>query len=182
MTVIQTDALPAAGLVALNVAAWGCIHAGTGWYVHRLALSRLDHDGWLWRARAWERDGCLYERLGIRSWKDRLPEAGDVFAGGMSKRRLPPSDTGGLDRFAAETRRAELGHWLAAAAGPLFVLWNPLPIAAVMVGYGLLVNLPFIVIQRYNRLRVARITARRRARADRRAGPKPPSEPQPGPG
>lgn len=160
--------LSAPALVAVNVVAWGCFHAGTGVYVHRLPLRRLDHDTWLWRERGWEREGRVYERLGVRRWKDRLPEAGDLLRGGMSKRHLPAVDDGGLARYAAETRRAELGHWLAAAAGPLFLFWNTAPVAAVMVAYGLGVNLPFIVVQRYNRLRVARISERRAARADRR--------------
>ena len=46
------------------------------------------------------------------------------------------------------------------AGGPLFVLWNPPPIAAVMVAYGVLVNAPFIAIQRYNRARVSRVLRR----------------------
>lgn len=175
MTVIPTGNLPSAALVALNVAAWAGVHAGTGWYVHRLPLHRVERDTWLWRARGWELDGRVYERLAVRSWKDRLPEAGDLFAGGMSKRRLPSPAPEGLHRFAAETRRAELGHWLAAVAGPLFLLWNPPLIAAVMVVYGLAANLPFIAVQRYNRLRIARISARRDARAGRRVPPKGPT-------
>ena len=47
------------------------------------------------------------------------------------------------------------------AASPLFVLWNP-PIASVLlIGYGVVANLPFIVIQRYNRQRVTRVLAAR---------------------
>lgn len=151
-----------AGPVALtlNVVAWGCAHASTGWYVHRLPQRRLDHDGWLWRQRSWERGGQRYEGLGIRRWKDRLPEAGALFAGGMSKRHLPSIDTAGLDRFAVETRRAELGHWLCAAAIPIFAIWNPPAIFAVMVLYGLGVNLPFIAVQRFNRIRIERIVQR----------------------
>lgn len=155
-------------LVAVDIVAWGCAHAGTGWYVHRLPRSRLDRDNWLWKARRWERGGRIYERVRIRRWKDRLPEAGALFPGGVTKRRLPATDAGGLAIYAQETRRAELGHWLAAAAGPLFALWNPLPIAAVMVVYGLAVNLPFVAIQRYNRQRIDRIIAARSARAGRR--------------
>jgi glycosyl-4,4'-diaponeurosporenoate acyltransferase len=63
--------------------------------------------------------------------------------------------------FRAETRRAELGHWSAMACGPLFVLWNPPAVAAVMVVYGVVVNAPFIAIQRFNRLRIGRVLARR---------------------
>lgn len=152
--------LPTVPLLAVDVAAWAVIHAGTGYLVHRLPASRLDADRWWFRPRPIERDGRLYERLGIKRWKDRLPEAGALFPGGISKRALAARDTAGLRRFAVETRRAELGHVLAAAGGPLFVLWNPPKIAGVMVLYALAVNAPFIAIQRYNRLRIARLLRR----------------------
>ena len=161
--VIDLDPVPN---VLVDVAAWCVIHAGTGYAVHRLPLRRLQRDNRLLRLRPIEDDGRLYERLGIKRWKDRLPEAGALFAGGVSKRSLPAVTEGGLERFAAETRRAELGHWLAMAGGPLFVLWNPPSIAAVMVAYGILVNAPFIAIQRYNRARVSRCLARTRRLAE----------------
>ena len=146
----------------LDIVAWGVVHAGTGYAVHRLPLRVLRHDSWLLRERRFERSGRFYERLRVRAWKDRVPEAGALFAGGMSKRRLA-SGRSGLDRFAMETRRAELGHWSAMAAAPVFVIWNPPSAATLLLVYGVASNLPFIVIQRYNRLRVTRIlTARSR--------------------
>ncbi len=147
--------------VVVDVIAWGLVHALTGYFVHRLPARRFRRDAWLFQSRRIERSGRLYTHvLRIRRWKDRLPEAGALFAGGVSKRHLPATDRAGLEQFAIETRRAELGHWLAAAAGPLFVLWNPPAVAIVMVAYGVVVNAPFIAIQRYNRLRVARVSAR----------------------
>ena len=104
--------------------------------------------------RRFEDDGRWYRRrLRIHRWKDRLPDAGDLFRGGMSKRQLPTYDVAGLTAFARETRRAELAHWWALFCGPLFVLWNPPLAAALLVTYGVLVNLPFIAIQRYNRFK-----------------------------
>ena len=142
------------GTLLANVAAWALVHAASGYYVHRLPLGRLEHDGWLLRPRRWERDGRTYQRvLRIRGWKDHLPEAGAFFSGGVSKRALTGSLVGGLPRFVAETRRAERGHWLALAAGPLFALWNPPSGLGLMVAYGVVVNAPFIAVQRYNRLR-----------------------------
>lgn len=146
------------GTLAANVAAWTAVHASTGYAVHRLPLARLQHDGWLLRARAAERGGRTYERrLGIRRWKHRLPEAGALFAGGVSKRHV----TRDLDRFVAETRRAEYGHWLALACSPAFALWNPPSGLVLMTAYGVLVNAPFIAVQRYNRQRAQRVLARR---------------------
>jgi glycosyl-4,4'-diaponeurosporenoate acyltransferase len=162
--------------VAADIVAWGVFHAATGYAVHRLPVSRLDRDTWLLRLRSFECSGRLYERIHIRAWKDRLPEAGAFFAGGVSKRRLPGRETASLDRFVVETRRAEYGHWSAMACGPLFVLWNPPVVAAVMLAYGVVVNAPFIAIQRYNRARVARLVARPTSRspeADRPTSSKP---------
>ena len=97
--------------------------------------------------------GWYRRRLRIHRWKDRLPEAGALFEGGISKRELPARDVEGLRTFVRETRRAELTHWWAIACAPLFVLWNPPDAAVLLVAYGVLVNVPFIVIQRYNRFR-----------------------------
>lgn len=147
--------LPLVWTVVLDVAAWGTWSTLCGVIAWRYPAPRLAADGWLTRIRSWEQDGRVYEKVRIRRWKDRLPEAGALFPGGRSKRHV-----GGrreLDRFAAETRRAELTHWWVMAAGPWFVLWNPLPLAAVMLGYAVVANLPCILVQRFNRGRVMRL-------------------------
>jgi glycosyl-4,4'-diaponeurosporenoate acyltransferase len=144
--------------VLLDVAAWGLIHAATGYAAHRLPAARLQRDGWLLRPRPFEADGRLYARtLRIRRWKGLVPEAGALFAGGISKAHLPDAATGGLERFVVETRRAELAHWWAAAAAPLFALWNPAGVVPLHLAYGVAANLPCIAIQRYNRLRATRV-------------------------
>lgn len=150
--------------VLVDVLAWLLIHVTVGYAAHRLPVRWLSKERWWSRIRGFERDGRWYERWAIRRWKDLLPEAGAVFAGGVDKRRLPPAAAGGLGRFVIETRRAELAHWMTAAPAPLFVLWNPLPVAAVMVVYAVVVNVPCIAALRYNRARIARIEAARRRR------------------
>jgi glycosyl-4,4'-diaponeurosporenoate acyltransferase len=157
--------LPPLGVLGANVAVWGAAHALSGYAVHRLPVARLQRDGRLLRLRRFEAGGRRYERaLRIQRWKDRLPEAGDLFRGGVSKRRLPPGEGGGVERFVVETRRAELGHWLCLACLPLFPMWNPPLGVALMVAYGLAANLPCILVQRYNRGRCLRVLA---ARAER---------------
>ncbi len=151
-------------MVGLAIVAWGIIHAGTGYLAHRLPARLCERDTWLTTLRGWERSGRVWEVLRVHDWKDRLPEAGALFEGGVSKRALPALDDAGLQQFAASTRRAEIGHWSAAACSPIFLLWNPLWITGVMVVYGLAVNAPFIAIQRYNRLRVSRVLSRRASR------------------
>ena len=148
-------------LVAAYSLVWFIVFAIPGWLANRSPLHRLDHDTRLTRLRRFEHDGRAYELIGIRRWKDSLPEAGDLFRGGVSKRHLAGGDSLSLARFAAETRRAEWVHWSALAASLTFFVWNPWAIGAVMVGFGIAVNLPFIAIQRYNRARVLRVLRRR---------------------
>ena len=147
--------------VVVDAVAWGVFHSATGYAAFRLDENRLGHDGWLLRPRRFETAGAWYRRrLRIHRWKDRVPEAGALF-GGVSKRHLPAHDLAALQLFVRETRRAELAHWWAMWCGPVFVLWNPPLAAGLLVAYGVLVNLPFIAIQRYNRFRIQALIERR---------------------
>jgi glycosyl-4,4'-diaponeurosporenoate acyltransferase len=166
--VISLPLVSAAPLVALvlNVALWASAQVLAGYRAHRLPLDRLQDDRGLLRLRRFEDDGRWYERtLRIGRWKDRLPEAGAFFDGGITKRTLPGRSEGGLERFAAETRRAEIAHWTSFACLPLCLIWNDAAGVALMVAYGLVFNLPLIAIQRHNRGRVERILRRRAARS-----------------
>ena len=140
--------------IIVDVFAWGVFHAATGYAAHRLDGARLSRDRWLLRARRFEAGGRWYRRwLRIHRWKDSVPEAGGLFAGVLSKRQLPSYDVAGLHLFVRETRRAELAHWWALFFGPVFILLNPPLASALLMLYGVVANLPFILIQRYNRFR-----------------------------
>lgn len=145
--------------VLLDAATWAGWSFVVGLAGARLGEATVASDTRLTRARDFEADGRFYEQLSIRGWKDRLPEFGR-FAGGRSKRVLPGSDRESLAIFAAETRRAEYVHWAIIAGLPIFTVWNPWPLLAAMAVYAFAANLPCIAIQRYNRLRIARIVDR----------------------
>ena len=154
--------MPEAVTIAVDVLAWGVFHSATGYAAYRLDETRLSRDGWLLRPRPFETAGRWYRRrLRIDRWKDKVPEAGGLFRGGVSKRHLPAYDVAGLQLFVRETRRAELAHWWAMWCGPLVVLWTPPLAAGLLVAYGVLANLPFVVIQRYNRFRTLALLERR---------------------
>lgn len=152
--------------MALDFVAWAAVHAATGYLAHRLPDRVYDSDRWLWRARQFEDGGRFYvRRLAIRRWKHLLPDAGTWFVGGFAKRHLAEAGAGYLSTFERETRRAELGHWLALVSAPLFALWNPARAMVWMQGYALAANLPCILAQRYNRIRLQRVAAYRARRA-----------------
>lgn len=155
--------------VVVSVAAWLLIGLVSGYVLHRVDVERFSRDGRLTRLRHWEDGGRWYQRhLRIRRWKDLLPEKGDLFRGGFSKRHLADRSGGHLERFVAETRRAELVHWVNLACGPLFLIWCRPAIGVWMIVFGVVAHLPFVLIQRYNRGRLLAILARRERRSSHR--------------
>lgn len=157
--------MPDGASVVLSAGVWASASVAIGYVAHRAPVRRFDHDTWLTRLRPAEAGGRTYERhLAIRRWKRWLPEGGAAFRGGIDKRHLPGRDQASLERFAAETRRAEVVHWALLSLSPAFVLWNRPAIAVGMVAFGVVANVPFIWVQRYNRARLERVLARRRRR------------------
>ncbi|MHB1138461.1 MAG: glycosyl-4,4'-diaponeurosporenoate acyltransferase CrtO family protein [Microthrixaceae bacterium] len=155
--------------ILVSCIAWVLIGLVPGYGLLRLPVATFDHDTWLTRLRPVEDDGAWYQRhLRIRAWKDRLPEKGDLFPGGFSKRHLRDRSDTHLRRFAAETRRAETVHWTNLAAGPLFLVWCRPLLGTCMIAFGVLAHLPFILVQRFNRGRLLRLVRRRSDRAIRR--------------
>jgi glycosyl-4,4'-diaponeurosporenoate acyltransferase len=111
--------------VAVDIAVWLAVQFAAAKFVTGLPAERLGADGWLYRARPWERGGAFYEFLGVKRWKDRLPDAGPWFAGGFAKRDLSSRGRDYLRRFLVETCRGELAHWLAMSAAPFFFSVEP---------------------------------------------------------
>ncbi len=149
---------PPLWLVAvLNVVAWGTWSALAGYLAHRRPVSAFARDTRLYRPWRHETRELYERRLRIKRWKDRLPEAGALFTGGFSKRSVGAKDRATLERFVIETRRAEWAHWLIMAAAPVFLIWNPWWVEPIIVVYALAANLPCLLVQRYNRLRLQRV-------------------------
>ena len=99
----------------------------------------------------------LQKYLKIRKWKDKLPEAGATFDGGVSKKQLSMKTKEGVHAFIIETRRAELVHIVAPLICPVYYLYNPWWLATFMFGVCIILNLPFALIQRFNRARCLKI-------------------------
>jgi len=147
--------LPVVWIVVLNCAGWPLIQLGLAWAFTRMparwfhAPRPLAGESWLYR-----------EVFHVRRWKDRLPDAAGWFGGGFAKRSLKSTDPDYLRRFIAETWRGELCHWCALAFVPVFFLWNPPWADAVILIYALTANLPCILTQRHNRIRMLRVNSR----------------------
>ena len=110
----------------------------------------------------WEKKGKFYSQyFKIDRWKNRLPDKSRVVKSTVEKsigpRDLTPGHT---RRLIQETCVAELVHWVLLFISPVLLIVMDGPWSIVMtVLYGLS-NLPFIMIQRYNRPRLLRLYVR----------------------
>ncbi len=120
------------------------------------------------RPKPFEKDGEIYEKLfKVKSWKQLLPDGGKL-AGkrGYSKRYLKDFSEENLQRFLIESCRAEAGHWLAIFPFWVFGFFVPPRAVLYMLLYALLVNLPCIIAQRYNRPRILKLLEKTKGRED----------------
>ena len=147
--------------IVINITVWLVINLSVGMSTGRMQPNSFNPQSWLYRQRIWERGGKTYKaRLKVKKWKPLLPAVAAVFKGGFRKKHLGNADAAYVRRFILETCRAEFTHWVILLFSLIFFLWNDWWIGLIMVAYGLATNMPCIVTQRYNRMRLERIYAR----------------------
>ena len=150
--------LPSLPTIFLDIAIWMIIHMGVSYLITHIPRSSFDTEFWLYKQRKWEKDGKIYIRIfRLKKWKKRLPDGAASFKKGFKKKHLKGLDDIYLDNFIRETCRAELTHWIMFLLSPVFFIWNIWWVGIVMIVYAILVNLPCIIIQRYNRVRLKRV-------------------------
>lgn len=127
-----------------------------------LPRSFFDYRRFLYRAHRWEHGGSFYiKKLKIKKWKDRLPQY--VAEGGFSKRNLKSFkniDKKYIDVFISETCRAEWNHYFCSLYFFISFLFNDWPYSLIFSIIPIVANLPFLIIQRYNRLRLIKLYKR----------------------
>ena len=108
---------------------------------------------WVFRTRKWEKS--FYEAIGIRKWKDKLPTyTPEAF------------EVRNLETLRKAMLRSERGHILGffLAYLPIFVALHLGYLTSIFVITSLissLLDIPFVIVQRYNSERVSAILARK---------------------
>lgn len=112
-----------------------------------------------------EQNGKIYEALGIRKWKDRLPDMSRICPKLVPSKALPKSvTTQQVEAMLQETCIAEFTHTVLCILGyGCVTLWKSTGGRVLYVLY-LLGNLPFCLIQRYNRPKLLRILSKLQAK------------------
>ncbi len=136
-------------LVAINSLMWLLWSVIVGFTLNKIPNRFFEAERLKVKADSYRR----YEFLKIKKWKSLVPEAGALFKGGVSKRNLNSIDEKALKSLIVESQRAEIVHWLIFFLTPVFFFFNPAILIIAMTLYGVLANIPFIAIQRYNRSR-----------------------------
>ncbi|MCJ7773344.1 MAG: hypothetical protein MUP22_09455 [Desulfobacterales bacterium] len=108
-----------------------------------------------YRAHKWEKNGLIYKQLfKVNLWKRYLPESSSFIKGNYNKKSLVDFSETSLNKYLLESCRAEMIHWLAIIPFWIFGLFAPAKVISYMFIYAIAVNLPCIVVQRYNRPRI----------------------------
>ena len=144
--------------IVIDIVAWFIIHVGVSYIMTHQPLTAFNADSWLYRKHNWEKNGKMYERIfRLKSWKKKLPDGAAIFKNGFEKKHLKATNEDYLHDFLRETCRAELTHWIVLLFGPVFLIWNLWWVGIVMIVYAVIANIPCIITQRYNRIRIKRI-------------------------
>ena len=108
-----------------------------------------------------ERDGAVYKKIGIQYWQNKVPDMSKIFPKLMPPKKMVDTDKESLLRMIQETCTAELTHIFLCLTGLYCIrLWPGTGGIVLAVLNIVLFNLPFILIQRYNRPRLARLYKR----------------------
>lgn len=133
-----------------------------GWHLliclicKNLKDASFDYNRDAYKTKYWENDGHFYQkRLKIKLWKDYLPQY--ISKNGFSKNNLDSLSIDYIDKFILETCRGEWAHKKCMLISVLLFFFNRFCIGVFFGSIVLFINLPYVCIQRYNRIRFLRI-------------------------
>lgn len=123
-----------------------------------LPRKNFDYHDFPFRCFRWEKDGKIYLKIHIDRWKDHMPDMSQHIQRTVRKKMPINQLSSELTlRLVLETCVAELVHWVLVLLGPVYLVLLPGIWGWIGVLLSVLGNLPFIMIQRYNRPRMIRV-------------------------
>lgn len=150
--------LPGLLNIIIDFIIWLLVHVFVSLSTWKLRQDSFNPDSWLYQERRWENCGDFYKTFfKVKKWKEFLPDGAAVSKGGFRKKNLGNHDPAYIRKFIIETCRAELTHWIIFIFSIIFFIWNEWWIGLIMVVYAIIVNLPCVITQRYNRIRLRRV-------------------------
>ncbi len=139
---------------------WYLIFTGIiGFLAGRLAPKAwFQAEAFPYRPFAWEENGKLYEKMNIRRWQNKVPDMSKILPAWMPAKSLGGDYKNRLPQMLQETCVAEMTHALLCVSGLYCLkLWPGPGGLGIYALYVVIFNLPYILIQRYNRPRLQRL-------------------------
>ena len=121
---------------------------------------RIDPRAFPFRLYAFEKDDAVYRSLLVHRWQNHVPDMSRILPCLVPPKQLDGDYRDRLPDMIRETCAAELTHLLEAVAGLWCLHLWPGAGGLAMASLCILINLPFILIQRYNRPRFLRLLRR----------------------
>ena len=147
--------------------------AGTAGFFFGRLLARIPltpDKGWF-RCFGFEKDGAVYEKLHIRRWQAKVPDMSRILPALMPPKNLSGDYGERLPVMIRETCVAEITHMVISVLGlPCLWIWPGIGGITVTAIFILLLNVPYILIQRYNRPRLIRLQRKLQAREKKKEG------------
>ena len=154
------DVLPGFLFVFLRMAAIVGVTGIPAFFMgEKVKRDRLDPDAFPFAPWKWEQNGRIYEKVGIKWWKNRVPDMSKYMKRAFSKQGNLNRTPEHLHKLVLEMCSAELVHWFLFLVSPLFAILIPGWGWPIMIGY-IISNIMSIIIQRYNRPRIQEIIRR----------------------
>lgn len=138
----------------LNVVLMVAIDAIVALIVHSVPEEKIDPFKKIFVASNKERK--FYEKLGVRVWKDIIPESGKALAGFDKRQVEKPNDNTYILKFLRETCYAGIMHVISIFACFVVFAFMPYKLSIVLpvVLTNVLLQLLPVIVQRYNRIRL----------------------------
>ena len=164
--VCEVEFLYALGFTTLAVVAIVALDGLVAGVARMLPKKFADREKKIFHVSAKEKS--FYEKLKIRKWKDRMPDMSRVMADMVPKQLGKCPKSSDAWRLVQETCRAEIVHWGLCLCAPViyFFWWNWIGVCLSCLT--VLCNLPFVLIQRYNRPALVRLAVRLELREERK--------------
>ncbi len=123
---------------------------------------RFPYEAW-----AWEQGGNIYKRIHVQQWKDLVPDMSKILPDMLPKRVNLGATAEDVTLLIQETCVAEAIHWglIFLSPGIYFLCPNGWGVAMMLFDI-ILLNLPYIVIQRYNRPKLLRLAEKLRRKEE----------------
>lgn len=150
------------GKFALDLGAFLILSIIVTFISTKLPERYYDYRTWIYKERKWEKNGEFYQHVfKVKRWKDHMPEIADFIKSAFPKNSIKEFSHEYIEKFLLESCRAEFAHWCIILSSIIFLVCQGTAAFVFILLAAILMNAPFIIIQRYNRPRIIRIMKRK---------------------